>query len=173
MLLRSLRNFFGLPTTTTTTYAVRGQDRSFRGGTDASPRINFNAQKTTLAMQFAKFPFAEAYARLQLHYSSCNARQHRAEGRSGKKLRAAFASSSAVQGCINLALSLHSVTPFLSPLTTSFLHQPAALAAPVFPRTLNSVVLSAVPLFCNAGYFNADRETDMHRYCIAWLCCCV
>jgi len=62
-------------------------------------------------MQFAKFPFAEAYARLQLHYTGCNAEGVEREGpersggwvgvgrgaeeEHGKKLRAAFASSRA------------------------------------------------------------------------------
>jgi hypothetical protein len=61
-------------------------------------------------MQFAKFPFAEAYARLQLHYTGCNAEGVEREGAErsggwvgvggaeeehGKKLRAAFASSRA------------------------------------------------------------------------------
>lgn len=52
-----------------------------------------------------------------------------------KVARTAFASSSAVQGCINLTLSLHSVTPFLSPF----------LLVPGFSWTLNSpLILSAV-----------------------------
>lgn len=118
LLLRGLRDSFGF-SLATTTRAARRQDRSFRGGTDASSRINFGGTKDRArarSMQFAKFPFAEAYAQLQLHYSSCSAaRESGVEGRTGeKKLREAFASSSAVHGCINLTLSLHSVTPFLS-----------------------------------------------------------
>lgn len=44
LLLHSLRDSFGLPLATTIRI-VRRQDRSFRGGTDASSRINFSDTK--------------------------------------------------------------------------------------------------------------------------------
>lgn len=89
----------------------------------------------------------------------------------GKSCERHLRVSSAVQGCINLALSLHSVTPFLSTLLhlsllpslhcSSF---PANAQAPSFFLPCCSFVMPVTSM---------PIETDMHRYCTAWLCCCV
>lgn len=73
----------------------------------------------------------------------------------GEKLRVAFASSSTVQDCINLALSF--VSLFL-PLFDSSLP----------PLNPVSFVLSAARSCCSfvQRSFNADRKTDVHRYCV-------
>lgn len=73
-----------------------------------------------------------------------------------EKLQVAFASSSTVQDCINLALYRLYSSPFL--FST---HPPCALNPPFL------FVLSAARPCCSfQRSFNADRETDVHRYCV-------
>ena len=112
-------------------------------------------------MQFAKFPFAEAYARLQLHYSSLQFSAGKRDG--GVDGREKVASSICkFFGRARLHKS-RVIVAFCN--SFPFTHFSCAHSSPVSSWILNPrrpFCLIALPLFCNTSSFNADRETDRH-----------